>query len=350
MVKVTEIFVEIRRKLQACNFFVHTSEPLTNPLVSTANSVITIDDKNVKYSLNLEGYISMEPTSVTRLSHDGNILSFRVLTQPGDDTPHSLYDNERQSDCQHFTADIVKNEHLYLYCKFCNLKVSEEKILFKRVLPLPSSGMEDGDYFCHKEDNEHLNCLPRENDCLLGLNYMCIRPGLFPSDTHTIDVQCSSCKSFLGYSKQFYTVLWNSSVTFSIDRPKEFGDSSLDDFFWIIDRTLQNEYSHVPKVILENPYNKDNLMIWVIEKELEILKIDECQNKTRSVVRKIMYKTIEPEDMKNYENDAHAFFINTSPHVIHSAVKYVTDRSKIVPSEFRSAAGVPLSFVERKWK
>ncbi|XP_011298496.1 uncharacterized protein [Fopius arisanus] len=229
------ITIEKRPRIQSCNVFISTRNPIESHKMklSLKNNLIGLKLFNNLFDIDLESLIII-PESLSSLNVSDKYVSFRLQSSPVDSTVGTF--STEVIDSQKIEREIVteksdiqlppKNTQLSLVCSCCKNILSKSDIIFKRVLPLPSDDCDPSQWFCcsHTGDDFNITTLlqPRDNDFFYGSHYSILSRNIF-LDKYKIfgeDIVCNRCLTVLGSchleNHGDAIKFWNSSLQFTL--------------------------------------------------------------------------------------------------------------------------------------
>lgn len=410
---IKNIFMELRSRLRSCNVFITTGVDFNkkcNLKVSIQSNCIVLnyyddydklkrsdslssieslsdceysdEETDVTAVIPIEEFCQIIPNSMSCLKIDQNTISFRILTQPknggnfytellsANTSPKTVKNSE-------LIVNVKVNDVLKIVCSNCSNVVSEDSVKFDRVLELPSVNLDMSDWFCHgHSENSHENALkPNKNDFLYRLTFFMLNKNSMSDKTNKFNAKrdiyhCNRCLAWLGIKTKDSVKLFNSEVKamqegkemalFSHKSPSE--DPKTDDFVFTIEKMTQEfnlglQYTVMCKIVLEcalSANNKQYLLIWVMDRELQVLKnvgefIENDRIKLQSnFLTKILYKveTSLNDEVEVWLTDPAVVSTDISKSMFRTGLEHLQKMSLKVPECFRNTNGYSVSYLK----
>lgn len=385
---------------------------------SSCESYSDSEDEIVGYNkfMDMKPFCKMVPGSLSNLKIETNSLSFRVLTEPSGpncsgsffnevlnanvDSGHALIasSNERQ------IINLEKNERISFHCANCSNKITKDHkdfdVVFERILELPSENMDMSEWFCHGTNGKHCHS-EKKNAACLNSNYSNFKPSVtdlyygvcyFVVDSSNfIDnfkkfnekrdlIHCNRCLSCLGSKKDEAFKFWNSCLKFS-----KISDSSTDsltlnlfsyernglslvsnnlplsDVLFVISSLMKEsliglQMPSACKMILEcEGSSKQSLLIWVMDRNLDVLKnLDDNSNTelnrkeiklNRVVAAKLLYSVVEEANITDDWREPAVQIASVSKNMFVAANTYFVKNSSLIPESSRKSSGYTISYI-----
>lgn len=173
-------------------------------------------------------------------------------------------------------------------------KSLSKAIKFNRILPLPSEGSNMSDWFCHAHGHDNSISLdPKQTDifythCFVHVNH----ENIINIRGNQKVLVCKFCLSWLGVKHNSKTIkLWLNTVKF-FSTNSSVSTTSLLDVFNSIKSLLKYSAQSSVRLILScqtTATQVDNLLLWILEKKLEIL-FDNSKEAKNYDVAKVLFK------------------------------------------------------------
>ncbi|KAL0859802.1 hypothetical protein ABMA27_010146 [Loxostege sticticalis] len=409
---IKNIFMELRSRLRSCNVYITTGVDFSkncNLKISIQSNCIVLnyyDDCKLKRNDSLSSIESLSdcdeydeetdvtaiipiaefcyiiPNSMSCLKINQNTISFRILTEPkngGNFFNELLAPNKLQEPVQknELKINVKANDELKFICRNCSNVVSEESVKFDRVLELPSVNMDLSEWFCHahvSKDQEDV-LKPNKKDFLYRLTFFMINKSSLAEKTNKFNSKrdvyhCNRCLAWLGLKSKDSVKLFNTEVkiiqngveqaVFSHKTPSD--DMITDDFIFTIEKMTREfnlglQYTVMCKIVLEcavSTNNKQYLLIWVMDRELQVLKnvgefIENDKIKLQSnFLTKILFKVESSlnEEVETWLADPGVVSTDISKNMFLTGVEHLQKMSQKVPECFRNTNGYCVSYLK----
>ncbi|XP_013134394.1 PREDICTED: uncharacterized protein LOC106100178 [Papilio polytes] len=401
---IKNIFIELRSRLRSCNVYITTSIDLNkncNLKINIQSNCIVLNyynDSSRRDSLSsiesLSDYSDDEfddssiivigefchiiPNSMSCLKIDKNTISFRVLTQPKNGNFYSEFLSTNLTNSlkiNELKINVKAEYDMKIICANCSNVISVEAVKFDRILELPSENIDMSEWFCHGHghgNTEPIVLKQNKNDFLYRLTYFVIKSNLLSEKTNKFNLKrdvyhCNRCLAWLGLKKKDTVKLFNSEIkiqqnstdnyVFSHNNPTNI---SVDDFIYTIEcmtkeSNLGLQYAVMCKIVLEcslSSTNKQYLLIWVMDKELQVLRNNEVVNDkvtlNSSFLTKILYKVelCLNEEVESWLSDPTVVSTDISKSMFYKGIEHLNTTSQKVPEAFRSSNGYSISYLK----
>ncbi|XP_059045850.1 uncharacterized protein LOC131841549 [Achroia grisella] len=410
---IKSIFMELRSRLRSCNVYITTGVDFTkncnlkisiqsncivlnyyddNDKIKRSDSLSSIESLSDCYSeeeydvtstIPIEEFCQIIPNSMSCLKIDKNTISFRILTEPrngGNFYNELLTSNtsENASKSNDIKINLKIHNELKITCANCSNTISESLVKFDRILELPSTNMDMSEWFCHGHGhNSHIEPVLKSNkhDFLYRLTSFVVNNTVLSEKSKKFNSKreiyhCNRCLAWLGIKNKDSVKLFNSEVTINQDNMEKrvfihktsTDDLKIDDFIFTIEKLTQEfnlglQYTMMCKIILEctiSTTNKQYLLIWVMDKELQVLRscgehIDSDKIKLQScLLTKILYK-IElslNDEVEAWLSDPGVVSTDISKNMFCRGIEHLQNMSLKVPELFRNANGYCVSYLK----
>lgn len=401
---IKNIFIELRSRLRSCNVYITTSIDLNkncNLKINIQSNCIVLNyynDSSRRDSLSsiesLSDYSDDEfddssiivigefchiiPNSMSCLKIDKNTISFRVLTQPKNGNFYSEFLSTNLTNSlkiNELKINVKAEYDMKIICANCSNVISVAAVKFDRILELPSENIDMSEWFCHGHghgNTEPIVLKQNKNDFLYRLTYFVIKNNLLSEKTNKFNLKrdvyhCNRCLAWLGLKKKDTVKLFNSEIkiqqnstdnyVFSHNNPTNI---SVDDFIYTIEcmtkeSNLGLQYAVMCKIVLEcslSSTNKQYLLIWVMDKELQVLRNNEVVNDkvtlNSSFLTKILYKVelCLNEEVESWLSDPTVVSTDISKSMFYKGIEHLNTTSQKVPEAFRSSNGYSISYLK----
>lgn len=322
-----DVLIEIRPRLKVANVVVvGVIQNRDNCVVSVSGnrliiSGLVIDCKNVNFK---ENKFSLNPPE------DGDGFSFRLELKDGINTTSgnnlklltkpSLFS---RLDLKVAAPHIKLNTNYRLCCSGCQTDFASFSP--GRVLPLPSSNWRqqtENWYCCVNKLTAPPPMLIQPNDILYGPGVCVVHANVFQiaTDSSGIDdkslsrrlIQCSKCGRHIGRFVEHSAELWSYAVMLqevavkddenAIKSAKPFSDdigaSAFDNFRMALLSAVDDSGHIMPRLAFtaveeEATENRRLLLVWVVDKQLQIFTAASINSSNCRTVVKVMFRDME---------------------------------------------------------
>ncbi|KAJ2943071.1 hypothetical protein O0L34_g18762 [Tuta absoluta] len=326
------------------------------------------------------------PNSMSCLKIDKNTISFRILTEPksgGNFYTELLTTNTSETDGARKLNDLKINvkidEEFKVTCANCSNVVSENFIKFSRILELPTSNIDMSEWFCHghchgNSSQNDIVLKPNKADFLYRLTFFVVNNSLLSEESRKFNSKrevyhCNRCLAWLGLKNKDTVKLFNSEVKISEGENEKHafslksasGDIVTDDFIYTIECMTKEfnlgfQYTVMCKIALEctiSANKKQYLLIWVMDKELQVLRdVEQIAGDkiklTSSSVTKILYKVEFSlnEEVELWLSDPGVVSTEISKSMFTKGLEHLKNMSLKVPESFRNTNGYCVSYLK----
>ncbi|KAL7293711.1 hypothetical protein TKK_0012783 [Trichogramma kaykai] len=326
---MNSITLEIRPRLRSLNAYISLKESIDNSRlqVRLGENDIKIEIQGKLYSLSLAN-IHLLPSSLSSLRITDKWISFRIQTEPN--YLYGKFETEiiKNDDINYNYMNLAnelqlppKNKNCQLICARCENRITKI-VNFQRILPLPSSGCDPQEWFCHKHGkDEPFSMDPKESDLFYSSNYCLFNTNVFEDRSKLLNssnslVQCNRCFAVIGSAKEKNIKslkIWNCCINYKIiddDSVIKIISSPLSDFLTTFKHT--SDYTIGEKILLEaeEAHCTHHIILKTMEKKLHIQKTDQVNLTQQSIdlessfVVKVFYKYGESKStIKNNDPD-----------------------------------------------
>lgn len=411
---IKSVLVELRSRLRSCNVFITTGINFNkncNLKVSIQSNCIVLnyysdDGKKRRDSLSsieslsdcsedetsieetakipIQEFCQIIPNSMSCLKIDKDTISFRLLTEPENGgnfykellSPKTNVNNKGND----LNINVKVGSEIVITCGNCSNVISNAAIKFDRVLELPSENLDMSEWFCHghchgnSEQNEVV-LKPNKMDFLYRLSYFLINSSLLSEKTNKFNFKrevyhCNRCLAWLGFKNKDMIKLFNSDIIIKEDSIEKcvfsyktsIGNKATDDFIFTVESMIKEfdlgfQYTIMCKIVLEcniSDNKKQYLLIWVMDKELQVLRIkkqeivnDKVELQSTSVT-KLLYKIERSltDEIESWLADPAVVSSDISKSMFNSGIEHLQEMSLKVPESFRYTNGFFVSYLK----
>lgn len=415
---IKNIFIELRARLRSCNVFITTGVDFTkncNLKISIQANCIVLnhyknddsskrrdslssieslsdcsseDDEEVSCVIPVREFCKIIPNSMSCLKIDKSTISFRILTEPkngGNFYKELLSTNNIETTIKSnpLKLNVTVGEELKITCANCSNVVSNTGVKFNRILELPTANLDMTEWFCHGHGHSHgsssqaepqINLQPNKTDFLYRLTFFVVNNSILAEKTNKFNSKrevyhCNRCLAWLGLKNKDTVKLFNSEVKIQQNNAEKcvFAVKSLqnihtNDFIYTIENVTREfnlgfQYTVMCKIILEcmiSGSKKQYLLIWVMDKELQVLRnnvdkiLSEKVELQSSFVTKILYKVefCMNEEVEAWLSDPAVVSTDISKGMFNDGLAHLQKMSLKVPESFRNTNGYCVSYLK----
>ncbi|KAL0273893.1 UNVERIFIED_CONTAM: hypothetical protein PYX00_006464 [Menopon gallinae] len=328
---IQSVLIEIRPGLRTCSVCIVLKDELKDARVRVRNdkAVLRVDDQELTIPF---GDLKVEPLTMTCFSVEKRCVNFRV----GVESCPKIEQSPRVKR----VLPVHVNEVTKLLCK-CGCPITDD-VVFKRVLPLPSHGLEVADMFCHYDNHMTTSLTPRTNDCLYGIHYISVNRELLKNVKLTSLIKCRRCFACLGLCKKDAVQLWNSCL----DLPHE-NLSPVEEFKRIVRNAVEESFMIFLKIFLECVENNNGLLISVMDKQLIVARSEENLKLRTSNVLKIKYEYHKTNpNLKRLLEKEDIQCIEVPSIVMNEGFEFLMKSTEAIPPMFRTVDGELMAYLE----
>lgn len=346
--------LEIRPRLRSVNAFVLLNHMAKAEVLLESDSIsIVLDNKISIIPFRDFKIVDNSLSSVTTMDQ---FITFRFATD------NNLYDTTggfKTELLQNTVASIEslsnkpllsKNTNYVINCINCGKSVTDS-MKFERILPLPSENLDPSDWFCHSHGNQSdFNLDPKSTDIFYTHCFVHINIGqVLNIKSKDKIVVCKFCLNWLGLKHNKNTLkLWHNTVKF-VSSDTSIYTHSLADVFQSIKSILNHSLHNSIRLIVTcqtTSQHLDIILLWILEKKLQILFDDIDCTKTCEVA-KVLFKFIQDsnEIYRQWQNDAFVNTISISKPMMTELLKHLHKFNKVLPKEFSKSNDFTVSYL-----
>lgn len=334
------VILEIRPRLRSVNAFIKFNNILSNsPIIILEEQLIKIISETASLTIPCNDFIII-PNSLTNINWNDNSLIFRFSTKNivqdrGCFKTELLLNTIESIESLSIKPLLMKNTSYIICCSNCN-KALTETIKFKRILPLPSDKSHPSEWFCHHNEN-NFDVSPKIDDIFYTHCYTHLHVSNVPFVKSSGKMfVCKYCLNWIGVRCDKNTLkLWHNTVKF-LNNTTCVETSCLSDVFHSIRNTL-NDNTTVKIIITcqTNSENLDVLLLWLMEKKLQILSKDSDNFKQHDVA-KVLFKFVNCHDSiySQWHNDCMVHIISVSKPMLIALLKHLHKCNTFFPGEY----------------
>lgn len=351
--KIVSLIIELRPRIKSANVFIRFSTILNScPSIILEKTLIKIITEQTTVEIPCNKFLIMAG-SLSNLKINGNFLIFRFSTENiAEDTGSFrrellLNPSENLPSCINNLL-ISKNTDYTIYCINCENPLSNT-VRFRRVLPLPSDCSNPNEWFCHNDNSQIADLSPKIDDIFYAHSHVHLNVANihFVKSSGEILV-CKYCLSWIGVKLDKKTAkVWFNTAKF-VSNLKTVTSSSLLDVFRLIKDVLNNVSSNCRLIIScqINSKKTNTLLLWVLEKKLQIL-FKETNQVTYYYVSKVLFKFVNSNDPVLHQWNNHSTINNTvvSKPMMNELLKHLYKSNKFFPDELSKINDFYMSYL-----
>jgi len=355
-----QIFAELLPRLGCANIAVTGS-------VSSLNSSDIKCDKDkvlVRGKVFLLPGIEFQSDSISGLTVSKKGTIFRVKLKQNEKLPSLIPSNSFNygGRLKFAPPEIVPEKTYVLTCQ-CGAEIG--RLTPGRVLPLPSGSWQADslDWYCCVNKLKQAPILkPKTSDFLY--NSYCFAVDIVNIEESTVDIDlvdkevensdtvttsvvcCKKCDYEVGSLVRetlhiwCHRVLLNCSGSDKAHHSNKDVKTAEDCFITIINSFVIETISAMPKIMLRNRKGK-SVVLWVIDKELTVVKSDDHQNGVKESVMKILLKEGNNVPEKSME------LVELSNDIFDTGIKLMESSTENLPESFQVANEFRVSYLPR---
>lgn len=400
---VKHIYMELRSRLRSCNVYIITNVDFKkdcNLKISIQSNCIVLnyynnlkrrdslssieslsdysDDESDTCVIPIHEFYFIVPNSMSCLKIEKNTISFRILTESQNGgnfySEYVTATDNKEMKIDKLNVNLKIVDALRFVCANCLNIISNDSIRFDRILELPSTNMDMSEWFCHGHGHLNTEIKSKKLDFLYRLTYFTINNNILNENLNKFNAKrvafhCNRCLAWLGVKNKDTVKLFNSEVKINQNDTEKYVFSHKnttqsiikDDFIYTIECLTKEfnlglQYAMMCKIILEcniSATKKQFLLIWVIDKELQVLRNTETHISDRVILQssyltKILYK-IElelNEEVENWMSDPGVVSTEISKNMFTQGIKHFEQMSLKMPESFRFTNGYCVSYLK----
>lgn len=353
IMEIASLIIEIRPRIRSANVFIEFNNNLDScPSIVLTKHSIEIADKQTSLGVPCDNLIIVTD-SLTNVMFNKTKLNFRfttenVLGERGCYKTELLVNAKEHFEINTCKQLLKKNTNYIIHCLNCKRALSNT-VRFKRVLPLPSEGSNPNEWFCHQHTESKFDFQPKIDDVFYAISYV----NIHVSNMSCIKksgkvVVCRYCFSWLGVECDKHTLrLWHNTVNF-VSNTKSIESCSLSDILQSIKIMLEQLNTCVKLIIncQSTSEKKDIVLLWVLEKKLQILFKD-CNGVKSHNVAKVLFKFVKPDDPDfiQWNNNSLISDVFVSKPMFVDLLKHLHRFNKIFPEAFSKSNDFNISYL-----
>ncbi|CAH2229721.1 jg27933 [Pararge aegeria aegeria] len=409
---VKSVFMELRSRLRSCNVYITTNVDFKkdcNLKISIQSNCIVLnyydndlkrydslssieslsdyseEESDVTCVIPIQEFCFIIPNSMSCLKIEKNTVSFRILTEPKNGGNFyseiiSTSSISKEIKVDKLEVNFNAKEDMKIVCGNCSNVLSHGSLKFDRILELPTANLDMSEWFCHGHSHgsstSHDDVLkPNNLDFLYRLTFFVVNNTILSEKANKFNSKrtiyhCNRCLAWLGVKNKdtvkFYNndvkIHHNSNIKHIFTHKKPTQDVTIDDFIYTVESLTREfnlglQYTMMCKIVLEctmSASTKQYLLIWVMDKELQVLRNDENSIKPdrvmlkSSFLTKILYK-IELElndEVETWLADPSAVSTDISKSMFSHGLNHLEQMSLKVPESFRYTNGYTVSYLK----
>jgi len=342
--------VELLPRLGCANIVVTGLSDVPSPKsVNVSSSLVEVEG----ILLPLPPTIHLLPQSASSFSSSTSAITFRVKLADSSEVgntcllPLPLLVLPRNLSSPQINAKI--GQEIIISCRCGN--ILSKCLTLVRVLPLPSHNWDSGAsdwYCCSGRQKKTPELRPQDEDLFYSPYSIVISSHQLaspPSSTSSL-LLCSGCNKELGEveKEKESATLWAHAILISSPSsepnfvPPIQGISTSEDLFMaMVNLMVSQSPELMPKVVVKSR-SVSGLLVWVVDKNLRLLKGSQDKVAEEQTVLKILFKELITED-------SHSNSVMVPDDVIESGHKLLEDSTRHFPDSMRSAQGFAMGHI-----
>lgn len=414
---VKNIFMELRSRLRSCNVYITTNVDFKkecNLKISIQSNCIVLnyydngdsmkrrdslssieslsdfseEESDIECMIPIQDFCFIKPNSMSCLKIEKNTISFRVLTEPKNGgnfyAEYISIEENKEIKVEKINVNLKTETEVKFLCANCSNVISDNFVKFDRILELPSTNMDMSEWFCHGHGHSHdpdhghpsQDMLkPKKLDFLHRLTFFVVNNNILSEKVNKFNSKrtvyhCNRCLAWLGLKSKDTVKLYNADIKIhdnNTDRhvfshKNSIDNISIDDFIYTIECITREfnlglQYTMMCKIVLEctmSATTKQYLLIWIMDRELQVLRNVENENQNDKVtlqssfLTKILYK-IENEmtdEVENWLSDPTVVSTDISKSMFCQGISHLEHMSLKIPESFRYTNGYCISYLK----
>ncbi|CAH2098645.1 unnamed protein product [Euphydryas editha] len=412
---VKNIFMELRSRLRSCNVYITTNVDFKkecNLKISIQSDCIVLnyydnedtlkrrdslssieslsdyseEESDITCMIPIQDFCFIIPNSMSCLKIEKNTISFRVLTEPKNGGNFyaeyiSVETENKEIKVEKMNVNLKTESDVKFLCANCSNIISDNFVKFDRILELPSTNLDMSEWFCHGHGHGHGHTSqkdvlkPKKLDFLHRLTFFVVNNNILSEKVNKFNSKrtvyhCNRCLAWLGLKNKDTVKLYNADIKIldnNIEKHvfshnNSIDDVSADDFIYTIESMTREfnlglQYTMMCKIVLEctmSATKKQYLLIWVMDRELQVLRNIENKNENDKVMlqssflTKILYK-IESEmndEVETWLSDPTVVSTDISKSMFCKGIDHLEHMSLKIPECFRYTNGYCISYLK----
>lgn len=350
--KQPRIVIEVRPRLQSCQVYFRVDDSANSELFSldVQNSLLTFKCNLWEETFAFEN-IKLKPVLINGLqTDDENIITCRLQTFI------SIDGSECKISSPKYVPNVRSGTAAQITCRFCHSQLLSKETHFSRILPLPSSDLSVGDFFCHVHSDEesegHISIEPKLGDLLYGNYFFKINNELFcKSKLFSVKdvVYCQQCRTWIGTKENVSLKLWNCTVAFDSQTdhvsPKE-------DFISMITNLIDDWSENMCKIIVTHKVTSlgsaEYLLMWVMDRNLTLLVSADGSDKLLQKTAVKLLFSLEKSDsliVPQWQKDGNTHSLDVAEVMFTEGLNCLEETNVLFPKMFRTANNMKVGYL-----
>lgn len=414
---VKNIFMELRSRLRSCNVYITTNVDFKkecNLKISIQSNCIVLnyydngnsikrrdslssieslsdfseEESDITCMIPIQDFCFIKPNSMSCLKIEKNTISFRVLTEPKNGgnfyAEYISIEENKEIKVEKIKVNLKTESEVKFLCANCSNVISDNFVKFDRILELPSTNMDMSEWFCHGHGHTHgpdhghpsQDMLkPKKLDFLHRLTFFVVNNNILSEKVNKFNSKrtvyhCNRCLAWLGLKSKDTVKLYNADIKIHdnstdnhvFSHKNSIDNISIDDFIYTIECITREfnlglQYTMMCKIVLEctmSATTKQYLLIWIIDRELQVLRNVENENQNDKVtlqssfLTKILYKleTEMTDEVENWLSDPTVVSTDISKSMFCQGISHLEHMSLKIPESFRYTNGYCISYLK----
>lgn len=347
------VVIELRPKLQSANVFISLENPKKVTSVNLQSDLVQLGlEGSCCGKIDFPGFKAV-PSSLASVKVTQSYVSFRFCTaQPsklGSFKSELLKNPSPTPTFPKITVCTVQTEYS-LNCTNCLNSLNCTTLKFDRVLPLPDS-VDQSDWFCHSHTNHTLEPSVKDlffSPCFVHINQLNIAGKTLTKNGVFV---CKYCLNWLGIQHGSTTVkFWLNCANFTSSDSQESNKSTgLTDSFLAINNSF-NKLLNTSKIIFflkNSDGTADHLLLWIIEKQLDLVITDKNGRKETKVA-KVLFRFIRNKNddiLQTWFEDQTVDLVDVSKNMMLEVLKHLYLHNDLFPDQFKKSNDFLISYL-----
>lgn len=347
------VVIELRPKLQSANVFISLENPKKVTSVNLQSDSVQLRfEGGCGGTIDFSGFKAV-PSSLASVKLTSSCVSFRFCTaQPSKlgSFKSELLNNPSPAPAVPKIPVCAAQTEYSLNCTNCRNSLNGTTLKFDRVLPLPDS-VDQSDWFCHSRTNHNLEPTVKDlffSACFVHINQLNVSGKTLTKNGVFV---CKYCLNWLGIQHGSTTVkFWLNCANFTCPDSQEGNTSTgLSDSFLAINNSF-NKLLNTSKIIFflkNSDGTADRLLLWIIEKQLDLVITDQNGRK-QTKVAKVLFRFIRTKDdeiLQTWFEDQTVDLVDVSKNMMLEVLKHLYLHNDLFPDQFKKSNDFLISYL-----
>ncbi|XP_045457459.1 uncharacterized protein LOC123667644 [Melitaea cinxia] len=346
------------------------------------------EESDITCIIPIQEFCFIIPNSMSCLKIEKNTISFRILTEPKNGgnfyAEYISIEEHKEIKVEKMNVNLKTESEVKFLCANCSNVISDNFVKFDRILELPSTNMDMSEWFCHGHGHGHdpghghpsQDMLkPKKLDFLHRLTFFVVNNNILSEKVNKFNSKrtvyhCNRCLAWLGLKSKDTVKLYNDDIKIHdnntdkhvFSHKNSINNISTDDFIYTIECMTREfnlglQYTMMCKIVLEctmSATTKQYLLIWVMDRELQVLRNVENENQNDKVtlqssfLTKILYKieTEMTDEVESWLSDPTVVSTDISKSMFCQGISHLELMSLKIPESFRYTNGYCISYLK----